>query len=116
MSSVTFTTATNTVTFVGHENSWAEPATADVNIRGFPGGDNVAISLGGQREITRTFGVEFASIASYKVFRSMRGRLGTLNVGSWDTSGPVTAVLKQVSPDPPSNDGRVFGTAQFVLA
>lgn len=115
MSNATFTTVQSTITFVAHQTSWAEPATAAVSVRGFPGGDAIAISLGGQREITRTFGVEFDSVASYKVFQGMRGKMGTLTVGGWDT-GPVTAVLKQVSPDPPGSDPRVFGTAQFVLA
>lgn len=115
MSSVTFTTSTASVTFTGNENGWAESATAAVSVRGFPGGDSVAISLGGQRETTRSFGVEFASIAAYRTFQGMRGRLGSLTVGSWDTSA-VAAVLKQVSPEPPTPDGKVFAVAQFVLA
>jgi hypothetical protein len=113
--SATFTISTRTVTFGANETSWAEPATAEVSTRGFPGGDSVAISLGGQREITRTFGFECDSIATFKLLRSMRGRQGSLTVGNWDTTGAVGAVLRSISPNPPANDGRVFGTLQFVL-
>lgn len=114
MSTATFITSTASSTFEAFENSWAEPATAAISVKGFPGGDSVAVSLGGQREITRSFGVRFTSIALYRQFRDQRGKLGSLNLGSWDTSA-VSAVLKQVSPDPPENDGGVFAVAQFLL-
>lgn len=114
MSTATFTTITASSTFEAYVNSWAEPASAEVNVLGFPGGDSVAISLGGQREITRTFGVFFTTIALYRVFQNQRGKQGSLTLGSWDTAA-VGAVLKQVNPDPPENDGSVHAVAQFVL-
>jgi hypothetical protein len=113
--SATFTTVAATVTFGANATSWAEPATAEVSTRGFPGGDSVAISLGGQREITRTFGFECDTLAAFKLLRSMRGKLGSLTVGEWDTVGAVGAILRTISPDPPTNNGRVYGTVQFVL-
>lgn len=114
MSTATFITSAAWSTFDAYVESWAEPAGAEVNVLGFPGGDSIAVSLGGQREITRTLGVFFTTVALYRVFRDQRGKQGTLTVGSWDTS-PVSAVLKQVSPDPPGNDGSVHAVAQFVL-
>lgn len=82
---------------------------------GFPGGDNVAISIAGQREITRAFGVMFTTVALYRVFRDQRGKQGSLTLGSWDTSA-VGAVLKRVSPEPPGSDGSVHAVAEFVLS
>lgn len=114
MSIATFITSTASSTFEAFVNSWAEPATAEVNALGFPGGDSVAISLGGQREITRTFGTFFTTIALYQVFRDQRGKQGWLTLASWDTAA-VGAVLKQVSPNPPELDGSVHAIAQFVL-
>lgn len=114
MSMATFITTTASSTFDADVASWAEPATAEVNTLAFPGGDSVAISLAGQREITRTFGVFFTTIALYRVFRDQRGRQGTLTLGSWDTSA-VGAVLKRVSPEPPGSDGSVHAVAEFLL-
>lgn len=114
MSSATFITTTASSTFEALVDSWAEPATSEVNVLGFPGGDSVAVSIAGQREITRTFGVYFTTVALYRVFRDQRGKQGSLLVGSWDTAA-ASAVLKQVSPDPPGNDGSVHAVAQFVL-
>lgn len=114
MSTATFITAQASSTFDADIASWAEPATSEINTLGFPGGDAIAISLGGQREITRTFGVMFASVALYQAFRDQRAKQGWLTLGSWDTSA-VGAVLKQVSPEPPGSDGSVHAVAQFLL-
>lgn len=109
-----FTTVSHSLTFTAYEDSWAESASADVNTRGFPGGDSVAISLAGQREVIRTFTVQLASRAVYDTFASMRGKLGYLQVTDWD-SAAVGAVLKQCSPRAVESDGTVFVQAQFVL-
>jgi hypothetical protein len=100
------------VTFTATEDGWAEPATAAVSVRGFPGGDSVALSLGGQREVTRTVTVYFADRGSYVSFALMRGKVGTLVIDNWDT---VSAVLKESNPDPQLPDGQVRARAQFIL-
>lgn len=109
-----YTTATGSVTFATDKSAWAEPAVAAVEIKGFPGGDAIAVSLGGQREVTRTVTVILASVAVYRALVAMRGRLGWLTIDGWD-SAPVGAVLKQLSPQPPGSDGSVVAQAQFVL-
>jgi len=101
-----------TVTFTAVEDSWAEPATSSVNVRGFPGGDSIAISLGGQREVTRTVTCVFVNRGDYVSFALLRGKVGTLVIDAWDTVG---AVLKESSSEPPRADGQVSARAQFVL-
>lgn len=109
-----FTTNTNSVTFDTDSASWAEPASAAVEVKGFPGGDAIAVSLGGQRELTRTVTLVFSSVSAYRSLVAMRGRQGWLTIDNWD-SGSVSAVLKQTSPQPPGSDGSVAAQAQFVL-
>lgn len=100
------------VTFTTIEDGWSEPATSAVNVRGFPGGNNVAVSLGGRREVNRTVACVFANRGLYVSFALMRGAVGTLVVDNWDT---VDAVLKESNPDPPRADGQVVARAQFIL-
>lgn len=94
--------------------AWAETATSAVSIRAFPGGDNIAVSLGGQREVTRTVTCIFPGRGQYVNFILLRGQVHSLLIDDWD-SGPVDAVLKEANPDPPFADGRVQARAQFVL-
>jgi len=100
--------------FVAVKDSWSEPATSAVGIRGFPGGDNIAVSLGGQREVTRTVTCIFAARGDYINFVVQRGRVGDLQIDEWDPA-PIAAVLKEANPDPPFPDGRLTARAQFVL-
>lgn len=102
------------VTFTAIEEGWSEPATAAVNARGFPGGNNVAVSIGGAREVTRTVTCVFSDRGQYVTFALMRGdpSPGTLTIDNWDT---VSAVLKETNPDPPRMDGQVVARAQFIL-
>jgi hypothetical protein len=100
------------IDFDALEEGWSEPATSAVSVRGFPGGDNVAISLGGRREVSRTVTCEFPGRGQYVAFALLRGAVATLVIDSWDT---VSAVLKEVNPDPPQADGRVKARAQFIL-
>lgn len=109
-----FVTAAGSLTFTAIEDSWSEAATAAVNVRGFPGGDSVAISLAGQREVTRTVTVYVANRAAYDTLVRMRAKLGTLFIENWDTA-PIGAVLKQCSPRSPATDGTILVQAQFVL-
>ncbi len=104
--------SSGSVTFTAVEDAWSEPATSSVSIRGFPGGDGVAISLGGQREVTRTVTCVFVNRGQYVSFALLRGKAGTLVVDSWDSVG---AVLKESNPNPPRSDGQVIARAQFVL-
>lgn len=112
--SSSFVTATGSLTFVAIEDSWSETAAAAVNVRGFPGGDSVAISLNGQREVTRTVTAYVANRAAYDTLARMRAKLGVLFIESWDTA-PVGAVLKQCSPRTPAADGTILVQAQFIL-
>ncbi len=100
------------VTFTAIEEGWSEPATSAVAVRGFPGGNNVAISLGGRREVTRTVSCVFTDRGQYVSFALMRGAQGTLTIDNWDSVG---AVLKESNPDPPRRDGQVIARAQFIL-
>lgn len=100
------------VSFIALEDGWSEPATAAVNVRGFPGGNNVAVSLGGRREVTRTVACVFTDRSQYVSFALMRGAVGTLVIDNWDSVG---AVLKESNPDPPRADGQVIARAQFIL-
>lgn len=102
------------VDFTTDAASWSEPATSAVSIRGFPGGDNIAVSLGGQREVTRTVTCIFPGRGQYVAFALLRGKQGSLFIDGWDT-GAVGAVLKESNPDPPHTDGKVMARAQFVL-
>lgn len=110
----TFTTTTASVTLAAYEDSWSESAKAEVDVRGFPGGDAVAVSLAGQRETMRTVSFLFSTIAAYRSFAAMRGRLGSLKVDNWD-SAAISAVLKQCSPNVVHADGSVLARAEFVL-
>lgn len=94
--------------------AWSEPATSAVSIRGFPGGDRIAVSLGGQREVTRTVGCVFPTRGQYVTFALLRGQVHSLIIDGWDP-GPVNAVLKESNPEPPRADGQVIARAQFVL-
>lgn len=102
------------VSFTALEDGWSEPATAAVNTRGFPGGNNVAVSVAGQREVTRTVTCVFTDRGQYVSFALLRGRPtpGTLVIDNWDSVG---AVLKESNPDPPRADGQVVARAQFIL-
>jgi hypothetical protein len=93
---------------------WSEPATSAVSVRGFPGGNNIAVSLGGQREVTRTVTCIFPNRGQYVSFALLRGQVHSLLIDNWDT-GPLDAVLKEANPDPPSGDGHVTARAQFIL-
>lgn len=96
------------------EDGWSESATSAVSIRGFPGGDDIAVSLGGQREVTRTVSCLFNTRGDWINFVVQRGLAGTLQIDNWDPS-PIDAVLKEANPDPPRADGKVQARAQFVL-
>lgn len=102
------------VDFTALEESWSEPATSAVNVRGFPGGDRVALSIGGQREVTRTVTCLFTDRGQYVSFALLRGLdpPGTLTIDNWDSVG---AVLKDCNPDPPRRDGQVIARATFIL-
>lgn len=112
--SSTFTTATNTVSFTATTDGWSEEAVSEVGVLGFPGGDSVAVSIGGQRETRRSFKAMFANRADFLKFRSMRARAGWLLVENLDTA-QVQAVLIRVAAEPPWMSGEVTCTAQFVL-
>lgn len=102
------------VTFTAVEDGWSEVANSAVNVRGFPGGDNWAISLAGQREITRTITCVFPDRGSYVNLVLLRGTQNTLDIEGWDT---VTAVLKSTSVDVlPRGDGQMSCKAEFVLS
>ncbi len=101
------------VVFDALEEGWSEPATSAVSVRGFPGGDNVAISLGGQREVTRTVTMLFRNRSDYIIVVTNRGNDGgTLTIDNWDS---VDAILKEINPDPPFPDGRIKARATFIL-
>jgi hypothetical protein len=101
------------VVFEAVEDAWQETATSAVSVRGFPGGDNVAISFGGQREVTRTVTLYFSSRGDWITFVTNRGNDGgTLTIDGWDS---VAAVLKEASADPPLVDGRIKAKATFIL-
>lgn len=102
------------VDFETDEASWSEPATSAVSVRGFPGGNNVAVSLGGQREINRTVTCIFPTRGQYVSFALLRGQEHTLQIDNWDPI-PINAVLRESNPDPPSGDGQVVALAQFIL-
>lgn len=100
------------VQFDALEEGWSEPATSAIGVRGFPGGDNIALSLGGQREVTRTVACVFADRGSYVSFALLRGTIQTLAIDGWDSN---SAALKESNPDPPWQDGRIKARAQFIL-
>lgn len=100
------------VTFTAVEEGWSEPATSAVTVRGFPGGNNVAISLGGRREVKRNVTCVFTTRPDYISFVLLRGAEASLVIDNWDT---VDAVLVEANPDPPRMDGKVVARAQFVL-
>jgi hypothetical protein len=112
--SSTYTTYIGTVSFTASTDSWAEPAGSSIEVLGFPGGNSVAISLGGQRETRRTFKALFANVTAFKLCRDMRSKAGSLLVENWDTL-PVNAVLSRVAPDPPLADGQVLAQVEFIL-
>jgi hypothetical protein len=100
------------VDFTAVEESWSEPATSSVTVRGFPGGNAIAISLGGQREVKRTVSCVFPTRGQYVAFAILRGKVGTLTVDNWDSVG---AVLVESDSQPPRSDGQVMARAQFIL-
>ena len=101
------------VVFQALEDGWSEVATSSVNTRGFPGGDAVAISLGGQREVTRTVTLLFANRGDWITFITNRGNSGgTLTIDNWDSVG---AILKEGNPDPPLLDGSIRARCTFIL-
>lgn len=102
------------VNFTTDSAGWSEPATSAVSVRGFPGGNTWAISLGGQRELTRTVTCIFPSRGEYVNFALLRGQQHQLLITGWDP-GAINAVLKEANPDPPSGDGQVVARATFVL-
>jgi hypothetical protein len=100
------------VNFEAVGDGWNETSSAAVSVRGFPGGNNVAISLAGQREVKRTISCVFDDRGQYVSLVLLRGAEHDLVIDNWDT---VSAVLTEVSGDPPLTDGKVRATAQFVL-
>jgi hypothetical protein len=110
----TFTTANGTLTFVATTDSWSEAKSAEVNVLGFPGGNDVAISIAGQRETRRTFKAMLDDLADYRLFTDMLGQAGWLYVENWDAA-EVRAVLVRVAPDPVWQSGEVTCSAQFIL-
>jgi hypothetical protein len=100
------------VSFTAVEDGWSEPAMSAVNVRGFPGGNNVAVSLGGRREVKRTVTCVFVNFAAYLSFVLLRGAEASLVIDNWNTAD---AVLIESNPDPPRADGQVVARAQFVL-
>jgi len=109
-----FSAGGTTVNFTTDTASWSEAATSSVTVRGFPGGDKVAISLGGQREVLRTVTCVFPTRGDWINFIVQRGRVGSLYIDGWDT-GSVGAILKEANPDAPLANGEVHARAQFVL-
>jgi hypothetical protein len=113
--SSTYTTVTGlSVTFTATDESWAEAAGAEITVITFPGGDTIDVSIGGQRETTRTFKALLANLATFRQFRSMRAKKGSLFVENWDTA-PVNAILQRVAPDAIKTDGQIVCQAQFLL-
>ena len=110
----TFTTYLGTVSFTATTDSWQEPSESEVEVIGFPGGDAVAISLGGQRETRRTITLLLSTPAAYRQLRNMRSKAGYLSIENWDTA-PVRAVLTRTSPSPPYASGEVSCQASFIL-
>lgn len=103
------------IDFTATEEGWSETATAAVAVRGFPGGDNWAIHLGGQRQVQRTITCLFDSRSDYTSFVLKRGEDGhQLNVDTWD-GAPVAAVLSDINARPIYADGRVSAVATFIL-
>lgn len=102
------------VTFTALTDGFAEPAKASVTTRGFPGGDNWAITLAGQREVERQMSCLFDDRGQYVNFVLLRGQQHDLLVDIWDGS-PVSAVLKDVSAGDTFPSGHIRATANFVL-
>ncbi len=112
--SSTYTYNSVTVAFTAITESWSEQSSSDVNVIGFPGGDAVAISLGGQRQTTRAFKALLTNKTDYTTLVGMRNRQGKLIVEHWDTA-PVNAILQQIQPDPVQVDGQILAQVQFVF-
>lgn len=112
--SSTYTTYVGSVSFTATTDGWAEPATSAVDVIGFPGGDAIAISIAGQRDMHRSFTALFTTAATYRLFRDMRSKAGYLQVENWDSS-PVRAILISTTPQPPQADGQVLCAASFIL-
>ena len=102
------------VNFTALRDGFNEPAKASVTVRGFPGGDNWAITLAGQREVERTVSCLFESRGEYLQFVLLRGRSELLLVDVWD-GGPVQAVLRDVAAGDTFVTGQIRSTASFVL-
>jgi hypothetical protein len=102
------------VDFEAIEEGWSENATSAVNVRGFPGSNNIAVSLGGRREITRQVTCIFPGRGQYVNFVLLRGTVNGLTISNWDPDA-VAAVLKDCNPDPPRSDGKVSAKATFIL-
>lgn len=109
-----FTTYLGSVTFTATTDAWSEPAESDVEVMGFPGGDSVAVSISGQRGITRTFKALLDSVDEFRAPRDMRAKEGLLFVETWDDAA-VPAVLTSVRPEPPHISGEVSCTTHFIL-
>lgn len=102
----------NGVQFTALEEAWSEPATSAVSVRGFPNGNSVAISIGGQREVRRTVTCLFDNRDDYIAFVLSRALVRGLTIDKWDT---VDVVLVDASPEPPLTDGRIKAKATFIL-
>lgn len=100
------------VDFEVSTEGWQETAQSQVSVRGYPGGDNIAISLGGQREVRRTMTLHFTDRGGYVNLVLRRGQQDTLAVDSWDSVG---AVLISVTGEALEADGGVRCKAEFVL-
>jgi len=109
-----FTTVDRTLTFVASTDGWSEARQSDVNVMGYPGSDNIAVSISGARETRRTFKAVLASLADYRLLADMSAKAGWLYVENWDAA-EVRAVLTRVAPDPIWLSGEVTCTAQFIL-
>lgn len=109
-----FTTYLGTISFTASTDSWSEEASSDVEVMGFPGGDDIAISISGQRGMRRAFKALLDTVDDYRALRDMRAKEGQLFVENWDDTA-VSAVLTSVRPDPPHLGGEVSCTAQFIL-
>lgn len=102
------------VTFTASQDGWSEKSAASVGVRGFPGANNWALSLAGQREITRTIRCVFSTLTVYRSIVALRGTEASLSVDNWDSSA-VDAVLAEISAETLQADGKVTATAQFIL-
>jgi hypothetical protein len=109
-----FSTDSGRVTFTDSADGWSEKADSDVSTRGFAGGDGYALSIGGQREVSRSVTMLVDSRDDYRALLRMRAQRGSLQIDDWDDA-EVAVVLKSVSPSPPFADGTLLVRCEFVV-